>query len=461
MLGFMQPSAETTFLDEFTSLSLRNTAPTGVNKVRNGDAYGAKLGTGLNNVYAPYDAAGRYFPENWGVGLGAGLSLDLTAIGSTTINGQTCRTVTYRLYGTTSGAADSYFVFETNGAVRAASGETWVFSLYMATAAGGTGLTNVTNVQLNMDFWTDADGYLSGGYNGGLGLTGTLTRYLDNSATAGATANYVKPSLQITCNGAVNLYFTVAAPQLEKASTPTNYILTSANTGTWNTRQPWGPNTIANSEQQYYPNIAEDGTRKSGGNNPFSVAGSILSITGAAAPGGSSNSQPYTSGVLTTYNGYQPLYGYFECRMKSPPGQGVWPSFWLYRLPMPNDNSITEIDIMEWPGTGISATTIYQTIHSGTTSAPIDTQFVPQMAANDMSANYHLYGVDWRSDKITFYIDRVMTGSLATAADLKSPMFVVVNLALGGTWPGNVVNTGQVPAVMLVDYVRVWDKLPF
>jgi hypothetical protein len=616
-------------------------------------------------VFGQYDiftATSRSLPENWALHPGSGLAADITAVGSATINGQACRTVTFRLYGTTAAGVQSYVGFDVDGVLRALVGETWVSSVYLALVTGGTNLTNVTGVQLNMDYWTAANGYLSGGYNGA-SLTTTLTRFLNNSAVAPATTDYVKLSLQITTGGAVDFRFMVAAPQCEQASSPTTYVFTSSATGTWNTRTPWGPNVTTNSEQEYYPDTAKDGTRLSGGNNPFSISNSTLSITGAATPvsttytifdtatadaaitlstdkltptrnsgfggqkvlgvngktsgkfyfevkplttpsgnytqygiavstvdkdmlwlgngiatfypygnsgspsylgnggntaisglsgtsiiandlvgiavdldnktiwfrvnggnwngnathnpatntGGFSfsalsgtfhpifgseiighsatynfgatafgatapsgftgwaaasgtayaNSQPYTSGMLTTYNGFARLYGYYECRMKCPPGQGVWPSFWLLPNPISDQTNVAEIDVMEWPGTGVSTTTVYQTVHTGLIGADDPAQFYATMTANDMSDNYHLYGVDWRADRISYYVDRVFTGSLVTPSDCKTPMYMLLNLALGGTWPGAVVNTGQIPAVMQVDYVRVWDKLPF
>src|SRR5689334_83718 len=159
MLGFMTPSAEKTFFDDFASLSLRNAVPSGTNALRNSDGYGAAVGTNLNGNYDPFHPE-RTVPENWGVFPVSGLQIDLTAIGSTTINGQTCRTITFRAFGTTAANSASYITLDQDYVIRVSPGQTWTASAHLAYVSAGTNLTNIT-FGIVSDHWTDAYAWVS------------------------------------------------------------------------------------------------------------------------------------------------------------------------------------------------------------------------------------------------------------------------------------------------------------
>src|SRR4051794_20532834 len=84
--------------------------------------------------------------------------------------------------------------------------------------------------------------------------------------------------------------------------------------GTWDSELWWGPKTIINNEEQYYVDVANNGTSLSGGVDPFSVQNGVLSITATPAPAGTSGGQTFDSGVLTTPHSFSRTYGYFEIR---------------------------------------------------------------------------------------------------------------------------------------------------
>lgn len=234
----------------------------------------------------------------------------------------------------------------------------------------------------------------------------------------------------------------------------------STNTGVWATtfasfQDPATSNGISfsgNGEQEWYIN---SDYAKTASVTPWTVANGELTLT--AAPADPSiqpliNGYQYTSGEVNTQHSFNQLYGYFEMRAELPAGQGVWPAFWM--LPT-KYTSPQELDIMEMLGR--DPTQIWTTVHSsvaGASNAVMTT--VP-----DTSAGYHVYGMDWEPDKITFYFDGQPVYAEATPADLNKPMYLILDLALGGSWGGAVDSTTPFPAEMHVDYVRAWDSNPY
>lgn len=225
----------------------------------------------------------------------------------------------------------------------------------------------------------------------------------------------------------------------------------STRTGIWSTRYDWGPDTIINNEQEYYVDIANDGTSKSGGYNPFSVLEGKLTISAQPATKGTSNGQQFDSGVITTQHSFSSTYGYFEMRAQLPAGVGTWPAFW-----MDQDSLVwpPELDIME--EIGQEPNQYVGTVHTGSQNT------MEQVYANtpNLAAQYHVYAVDWNAQTITWYMDNQKVGQVATPADMHSPMYMLINLAIGGSWPGPAVNVGQFPAAYKIDYVRVWNQKP-
>ena len=173
----------------------------------------------------------------------------------------------------------------------------------------------------------------------------------------------------------------------------------------------------------------------------------------------------YTSARLNTQNHFAQKYGRFEARIQLPIGKGIWPAFWLL-----GDNHETsswpdcgEIDILETIG---APDTMYSTLHgpgySG--SKGISAKF-PLPAAESVHTAFHLYAVEWSPDDIKFFFDDHLIAH-RTPADLPPntnwvydhPFYLLLNLAVGGYWPGNPDATTVFPQQMLIDYVRVYSK---
>ncbi len=175
----------------------------------------------------------------------------------------------------------------------------------------------------------------------------------------------------------------------------------------------------------------------------------------------------YTSARLTTKNKGDWLYGKFEIRAKLPKGKGMWPAIWM----LPTDwvyggwAASGEIDIMELLGD--NPQTIYGTLHYGG-PAPANTHQGTSYSLNssDFSENFHLFSIIWDSTAIRWYVDNTLyetqTSWYTTAADFPAPFdqrfHILLNVAVGGNWPGNPDASTVFPQRMYVDYVRVYRR---
>ncbi|MEO8396224.1 MAG: family 16 glycosylhydrolase, partial [Chloroflexota bacterium] len=170
----------------------------------------------------------------------------------------------------------------------------------------------------------------------------------------------------------------------------------------------------------------------------------------------------YTSARLITQGHQAFTYGRIEARIKIPRGQGMWPAFWMLgtdidQVGWPNSG---EIDIME--NIGKEPQIVHGTIHgpgysggSGITAAYTGTE--------DFADDFHVYAIDWDPTAIRWYVDGKLY-STVSVNDLHGrkwvydhDFFILLNVAVGGQWPGAVDTTTQFPQTMLVDYVRVYN----
>ncbi|MYU17894.1 family 16 glycosylhydrolase, partial [Streptomyces sp. SID8361] len=170
----------------------------------------------------------------------------------------------------------------------------------------------------------------------------------------------------------------------------------------------------------------------------------------------------YTSARLNTSGKFTTTYGRVEARMKVPRGQGMWPAFWMLgndigQVGWPNSG---EIDIME--NVGFEPSTVHGTLHgpgySGSGGIGAGYSLPGGQAFADA---YHTFAVDWSPNAITWSVDGTVY-QRRTPADLggrqwvfNKPFFVILNLAVGGYWPGDPDGSTSFPQQLLVDYVRV------
>jgi len=235
--------------------------------------------------------------------------------------------------------------------------------------------------------------------------------------------------------------------------------LWNGTSGTWDTTAQYastngnGFSLPSNGEQEWYINSNYAPTSSV---QPWNVNNGIMTLS--AAPASSSissliNGYQYTSGSINTSQSFSQTYGYFEMHAQLPAGQGLWPAFWL--LPQ-NGSWPPEIDAMEMLGNEPSV--YYTSVHSGTAANEINAGQPDKVV--DTSAGYHTYGVDWEPDHLTYYFDGQQVYQTATPSDMNSPMYMIANLAVGGTWPGNADGTTHFPADMNIDWIRAYSSLP-
>jgi beta-glucanase (GH16 family) len=223
----------------------------------------------------------------------------------------------------------------------------------------------------------------------------------------------------------------------------------------------WGYDTGAwpdNSELEYYT------TRT---NNARIEGGRLVIEADQESYGGRS----YTSARLKTQYKGSWTYGRMEARIQIPRGQGIWPAFWMLGT---NIDSVSwptcgEVDIMENIGKVSDQGTDHGTIHGPQNGGDYNggsgvggTYTLPSGALAD---NFHIYAVQWTPNQIQFFLDTNLFFT-ATPASLpgggtwvfSQPQFFILNVAVGGQWPGNPDGTTVFPQQMLVDYVRVYQQ---
>lgn len=172
----------------------------------------------------------------------------------------------------------------------------------------------------------------------------------------------------------------------------------------------------------------------------------------------------FTSARLLTLGKFSQQYGHFEARIQVPAGAGLWPAFWALdnNVNEPVDDAYAEADIMEQVGNEPRAS--YSSLHGQRGSASRSTcvgYTLPGRAA--YSDAFHVFAADWSPGGVTFSVDghRTATRSKASygrAWTFDQPMFLILDLAVGGVWPGSPPPATHFPARMVVDYVRVTPR---
>lgn len=209
---------------------------------------------------------------------------------------------------------------------------------------------------------------------------------------------------------------------------------------------------IWNGEQQLYvdPSFQADGDHPLG-LETTTVRDGVLNITADKAPPATPYGYRYISGLITSEPSFSQTYGLFEIRAKLPKGKGLWPAVWL--LPV-SKKWPPEIDIMEMLGD--RPTRYYTTLHSKA-SGTHEQSHIPAHEGVDLSADFHTYAVDWGAQEMVFYFDDREVARAPTPEDMHQPFYVLINLAVGGKWPGNPDDSTVFPATLQVDWVRVWQ----
>ncbi|MDE1917941.1 MAG: glycoside hydrolase family 16 protein [Sphingomonadales bacterium] len=186
---------------------------------------------------------------------------------------------------------------------------------------------------------------------------------------------------------------------------------------------------------------------------PFTVKDGVLRIEARKDVG-----RPWRSGLLSALDpkdrGFCQQYGYFEARMKMPPGPGVWPSFWL--IGRDKSKGSAEIDVIEYyghePAHYVSTWHVWKQQFGQPNE---DGRFVGDVPAGSLTTQFHTYGVEVTATQVRFYVDRHETWRVPAPPSYQSCLYPLVDLALGSGWP---IKDTPNPSYLWVDYIHVYRR---
>jgi beta-glucanase (GH16 family) len=213
----------------------------------------------------------------------------------------------------------------------------------------------------------------------------------------------------------------------------------------------WG-----NNELQYYTNLPAN----------VAVSDGTLKITARRQSFGG---RDYTSARIRTRNAVDFTWGRVEARMKIPSGSGVWPAFWMLPTDSPYGGwaSSGEIDVMESVN---EADRVHGTIHFGSNWPNNASNGGSVHNGGDFGDDFHVYAVEWDPNQIRWYLDGVQFHSVDASqwfssaapsnprAPFDSDFHLLLNVAVGGDWPGSPNGSAEFPKTLEVDYVRVFRR---
>ncbi len=217
----------------------------------------------------------------------------------------------------------------------------------------------------------------------------------------------------------------------------------------WGYNLGTGSNGWGNNELQYYTDLPQN----------IKVENGMLKITALKE---SYMGSAYTSARILTKGKFEQKYGRIEARIKMPWGKGLWPAFWMLGA---NSDVVAwpqcgEIDIMEYLGS--KPTSIFGTVHgpgySGGNAISKNYTLINDRFDND----FHIFGIEWGENYINYYVDDKLYNQI-TPKDVpgewvfNQPFYIILNMAVGGNFPGSPNSETVFPQTMLVDYVRVYQ----
>ena len=220
------------------------------------------------------------------------------------------------------------------------------------------------------------------------------------------------------------------------------------NSAIWGYDIGTGVNGWGNNELQYYTDRTEN----------VKVENGVLLITAKEEP---FEGSAYTSARLVTKGLFEQKYGRYEARIRLPYGQGMWPAFWLLGATDEVWPQRGEIDIME--NRGQEPTKVSGTVHGPGYSAGESITKSYSLENDRFDTGFHLFGIEWGPEYINFYVDDVLYNQI-TPADVTGewvfdhPFYIIMNVAVGGSYVGSPNGETTFPQTMLVDYVRVYKN---
>jgi beta-glucanase (GH16 family) len=227
-----------------------------------------------------------------------------------------------------------------------------------------------------------------------------------------------------------------------------------------------GGNGWGNQELEYYTDGSENAVIQAGN---LVITATTAGASAHTCTYSSNKTCAYTSARLLTKGKFSQKYGRIEARIQIPEGQGIWPAFWMLGANIDGAGwpACGEIDIMESIGREPSIN--HGSLHmpaSGTTNDSELTGMTALPGGAKLGDAFHTYAIEWSATAINFYLDETLyetqTPQVATGRTwaFDQPFFIILNVAVGGQWPGTPDTTTVFPQTMKVDWVRAYRPGP-
>lgn len=231
------------------------------------------------------------------------------------------------------------------------------------------------------------------------------------------------------------------------AADPTKWTYDTGGTG-------WG-----NGEYEYYTSGTDNAVVQGG---DLVITATTVGASQYTCSYPSSGPCKYTSARLKTQGLFAQEYGLFEARVQMPTGTGLWPAVWMLgsNITTVSWPACGEIDFMETIGSDI--TTNHGSLHMPNDN-PTGTFTLPD--GGSFAEDFHVFSTEWDPGSIKFYVDGELYETQAQSSvptggtwEFDHPFFLIMNVAVGGTWPGAPSATTTFPQTMKVDWVRVYQR---
>ncbi len=227
-----------------------------------------------------------------------------------------------------------------------------------------------------------------------------------------------------------------------------------------------GGNGWGNQELEYYTDGTQNAVVKGGNLVITATTDGASSHTCSYPSNGPCN---YTSARLLTKGKFSQKYGRFEARIQIPEGQGIWPAFWMMGADIDSASwpRCGEIDVME--NIGREPSINHGSMHMPASGSSTDSELTGMYTlpgGAKLGDDFHTYAIEWSASAVKFYVDDTLyeTQTPQTATnrtwEFDQPFFILLNVAVGGQWPGAPDSTTTFPQTMKVDYVRVYTATP-
>lgn len=218
----------------------------------------------------------------------------------------------------------------------------------------------------------------------------------------------------------------------------------------WDYEIGTGADGWGNRELQYYTDRPEN----------IKVEDGILTITARQE---SFQGSGYTSARILTKDKYSQRYGRIEARMKMPWGRGLWPAFWMLgeNIDEVGWPQTGEIDIMEYRGQ--DPTIVHGSVHGPGYSAGEAVTKTYNLENDRFDTDFHVFGIEWGENYINYYVDdflynRITPEDVTGEWVFNEPFYMLINMAVGGTFVGSPSPQTVFPQTLEVDYIRIYEK---